>query len=216
VDVLPKSLRELILGLADISEIKDLINNELRSHKNPQMIVDELSQTLREVGDKYEKGELFLSELMMIGYLASEVASSLKPHLSGAGWRGRGKIVMGTVRGDIHDVGKNIVVMMLQADGWEVLDLGVDVPPERFVEAIRKEKPEILGLSALLTSTLGEMRNVIEALERNGLRGNVKVIVGGRPITRMIAKEMGADGYADDSVAAIRVVKELAGQERGT
>ena len=202
----------MILGLADISEIKDLIDDELRSHRNPQLIVDELSQTLREVGDKYEKGELFLSELMMIGYLASEVASALKPHLSGASRRSRGKIVIGTVRGDIHDVGKNIVVMMLQADGWEVIDLGVDVPPERFVEAIRKEKPVILGLSALLTSTLGEMRNVIEALERNGLRSKIKVIVGGRPITRMIAKEMGADGYADDSVAAIRVVRELMGQ----
>jgi len=213
---LPKNLHELILGLADINEIKDLIDNEIRSHKNPQLLVDELSQTLREVGDKYEKGELFLSELMMIGYLASEVASTLKPHLSGASKRSRGKIIMGTVRGDIHDVGKNIVVMMLQADGWEVIDLGVDVPPEKFVEAITKEKPMILGLSALLTSTLGEMRKVIEALEKNGLRDNVKVIVGGRPITRMIAKEMGADGYADDSVAAIRIVRELAGQGGGT
>ncbi|OGD60770.1 hypothetical protein A3K78_06455 [Candidatus Bathyarchaeota archaeon RBG_13_52_12] len=213
---LPKSLRELILGLADISEIKDLIDNELRSHKNPQLIVDELSQTLREVGDKYERGELFLSELMMIGYLASEAASNLKPHLSGAGKRSRGKTVMGTVRGDIHDVGKNIVVMMLQADGWEVIDLGVDVPPEEFVEAIRKEKPVILGLSALLTSTLEEMRNVIKALEKSGLRDKVKVIVGGRPITRMIAKEMGADGYADDSVAAIRAVREMARRGGGT
>jgi 5-methyltetrahydrofolate--homocysteine methyltransferase len=211
---LSKSLRELILGFADINEIKDLIDNELKSHKNPQLIVDELSQTLREVGDKYEKGELFLSELMMIGYLASEVASSLKPYVSEAGKRSSGKIIMGTVRGDIHDVGKNIVVMMLQADGWEVLDLGVDVPPEKFVEAIRKEKPVILGLSALLTSTLDEMRKVIEALERNGLRNNIKVIVGGRPITKTIAKEIGADGYAEDSVAAITVVKELAGQGR--
>ncbi len=211
---LSKSLRELILGFADINEIKDLIDNELKSHKNPQLIVDELSQTLREVGDKYEKGELFLSELMMIGYLASEVASSLKPYVSEAGKRSSGKIIMGTVRGDIHDVGKNIVVMMLQADGWEVLDLGVDVPPEKFVEAIRKEKPVILGLSALLTSTLDEMRKVIEALERNGLRNNIKVIVGGRPITKTIAKEIGADGYAEDSVAAIIVVKELAGQGR--
>jgi 5-methyltetrahydrofolate--homocysteine methyltransferase len=92
----------------------------------------------------------------------------------------------------------------------------VDVPPEKFVEAIRKEKPVILGLSALLTSTLGEMRKVIEALERNGLRDTVKVVVGGRPITRMIAKEMGADGSADDSVAAIRVVRELSGQGGGT
>jgi methylmalonyl-CoA mutase cobalamin-binding domain/chain len=213
---LPKNLHELILGLADINEIKDWIDKEIRSHKNPQLIVDELSQTLREVGDKYEKGELFLSELMMIGYLASEVASALKPHLSGAGRRSRGKIIMGTVRGDIHDVGKNIVVMMLQADGWEVIDLGVDVPPEKFVEAITKEKPLILGLSALLTSTLCEMRKVMEALEKNGLRDDVKVIVGGRPITRMIAKEIGADGSADDSVSAIRVVREMAGQGGGT
>jgi methylmalonyl-CoA mutase cobalamin-binding domain/chain len=179
------------------------------------MIVDVLSRTLIEVGDKYEKGGLFLSELMMIGYQASEIASQLKPYLTKNQIYRRGKIVIGTVSGDIHDIGKNIVIMMLQADGWEVLDLGVDVPAEKFVKAVR-EKPDVLCLSALLTSTMNEMKTVIEALEKNGLRDNIKVIVGGRPITRMIAKEIGADGYADDSIAAIRVIREMAGQGRGT
>lgn len=211
---MPKNLRELILGFADINEIKDFIDNELRSNTNPQLIVDELSQTLREVGDKYEKGELFLSELMMIGYQASELAKKLKPYVAKErSWK-RGKIVIGTVSGDIHDVGKNIVAMMLQADGWEVFDLGVDVSAEKFVKTVREEKPDVIALSALLTSTMKEMETVIESLEKSGLRNKVKVIVGGRPVTRAIMNEIGADGYAEDSVAAIRVIREATSKGR--
>jgi methylmalonyl-CoA mutase cobalamin-binding domain/chain len=211
-----KDLHELIWGQSDADEIRHWIDNELKHKKDPQTIVDALSRTLMEVGDKYEKGGLFLSELMMIGYQASEIANQLKPHLTKKRTYQIGKIVIGTVSGDIHDIGKNIVTMMLQADGWDVLDLGVDVSAENFVKAVREEKPDVLCLSALLSSTMNEMKTVIEALEKNGLRKQVKVIVGGRPITKMIAKEIGADGYADDSVAAIRVVREMVGQGRGT
>jgi methylmalonyl-CoA mutase cobalamin-binding domain/chain len=205
-----RDIRALIWEQSDADEIRHWVENELKHKKDPQMIVDALSRTLIEVGDKYEKGGLFLSELMMIGYQASEIASQLKPYLTKNQIYRRGKIVISTVSGDIHDIGKNIVIMMLQADGWEVLDLGVDVPAEKFVKAVR-EKPDVLCLSALLTFTMNEMKTVIEALEKNGLRDNIKVIVGGRPITRMIAKEIGADDYADNSIAAIRVVREMAG-----
>jgi methylmalonyl-CoA mutase cobalamin-binding domain/chain len=161
------------------------------------------------VGDKYEDGEFFLSELIMAGYLASEVANLLKPHLLKTQRAALGTIVMGTVKGDIHDIGKNIVIMMLDAAGFEVIDLGVDVPTERFVEAVQTMKPDVLGISALLTSTIDRVKEVVDALETNGLRDRVKVIAGGRPITRAFIEEIGADGYAEDSVKAIRLVKDL-------
>ena len=145
----------------------------------------------------------------MIGYLATEVANQLKPYLQSDHMQSKGKIVIGTVRGDIHDIGKNIVVMMFQADGWEVIDLGVDVTAERFINAVIEEKPNVLGLSALLSTTMQEMKTVIEALKKSGLRDNVKVIIGGRSITNKIVQEIGADGYAEDAVAAIKLVQEI-------
>jgi 5-methyltetrahydrofolate--homocysteine methyltransferase len=207
-------LHELIMGQSDADEIRRWVENEVKDKKDPQAIVDDLSRILMEVGEKYEKGELFLSDLMMIGYQASEVANQLKPYVAKDQTRKRGKIVIGTVGGDIHDIGKNTVIMMLQADGWEVIDLGVDVPAEKFVKAVNEEKPDVVGLSALLTSTMKEMKTVIEALEKKGLRKKVKVIVGGRPVTSKIAEEIGADGYAEDSVAAIRVVSEVTSKRR--
>ncbi len=207
-------LLELIMGQSDANEIRSWVENELKHEKDPQTIVDALSRILMEVGEKYEKGELFLSELMMIGYQASEVANQLKPYVTKEQTWKRGKIVIGTVGGDIHDIGKNTVIMMLQADGWEVLDLGVDVPAEKFIKVVSEEKPDVIGLSALLTSTMKEMKTVIEDLEKNDLRKKVKVIVGGRPVTMKIAKEIGADGYAEDSVAAIKVIREVTSKRR--
>lgn len=207
-------LHELIFGMADVDEARGVVLGELESGTDPLDIVETLSRTLSEVGERYEKGDLFLSELMWIGYLASDLTGLLKPYLPSDHRRAKGKVVVGTVKGDIHDIGKNIVVMMFQADGWEVVDLGVDVTPERFVEAVREKKPAVLGLSALLTSTMEEMKAVVEALERSGLRKKVKVIVGGRPISREFAEEIRADGYAEDSVKAIKAVSELTGHGR--
>ena len=207
-------MRDLILGIADVDEVKGLVKSELKSGSDPLEIIDVMSRTLNEVGERYEKGELFLSELMMIGYMANEVTTIVKPHLPRSRQKPKGKILVGTVKGDIHDIGKNIVVMMLQADGWDVVDLGVDVPPERFVEAVSSEKPDALGLSALLTSTMMEMRTVLEALRKSGQKSKVKVVVGGRPVTKQFADEIGADGFAENSVKAIRVLSELAGGGR--
>jgi 5-methyltetrahydrofolate--homocysteine methyltransferase len=195
--------------MADVEELKKAVNGHLASGVDPLDIVDVLRQTLEVVGDKYEDGEFFLSELIMAGYLASEVANLLKPHLLKTQRTALGTIVMGTVKGDIHDIGKNIVIMMLDAAGFEVIDLGVDVPTERFVEAVQTMKPDVLGISALLTSTIDRVKEVVDALETNGLRDRVKVIAGGRPITRAFIEEIGADGYAEDSVKAIRLVKDL-------
>jgi 5-methyltetrahydrofolate--homocysteine methyltransferase len=165
------------------------------------------------VGDKYEKGDLFLSELMYVGHLASEVTNLLEPHLIDAEIELRGKIIIGAVEGDVHDIGKNIVIMMLKSSGFQVVDLGVDISAEKFVEAIKNEEPDVLCMSALLTSTMSEMQIVMDALERSSLRSRVKVMVGGRPITSEFSREIGADGYAEDAVKAIRVVKKLMGRK---
>ena len=142
-------VKKLILELSDVEEIKRAVLDKLESGTEPTKIIDALNLTLNEVGEKYENGDLFLSELMMIGYLASEITNLLKPHLVGSDLEAQGKVVIGTVKGDVHDIGKNIVIMMLQSAGYDVVDLGIDVSAERFVEAVKKEKPFVLGMSAL-------------------------------------------------------------------
>jgi len=204
-----EKLKELLLEIADFEDVNKIVIEGLKSGVAPIDIVNAMNQALEEVGKKYESGQYFLSELMMAGYLASEVIKILKPHLAKTKMKTLGKVVIGTVKGDIHNIGKNIVIMMLQAAGFEVIDLGVDVSAEKFVDVVASKKPDILGLSALLTSTIHEMKNVIDALKENNLRDIVKVIVGGRPVTKEFAEEIGADGYAEDAVKAVKVVKEL-------
>jgi len=195
--------------MADFEDVNKVVIEVLKSGVDPLDIVNAMNQALEEVGEKYESGEYFLSELMMTGYLASEVIKILKPYLTKTKMETLGKIVIGTVKGDIHDIGKNIVIMMLQAAGFEVIDLGVDVSAEKFVDAVASKKPDIIGLSALLTSTIYEMKNVIDALKEKNLRDTVKVIIGGRPVTEEFAEKIGADGYAEDAVKAVKVVREL-------
>ena len=204
-----EDVKSLLLNMADIDELKKTVNGELESGTDPLAIVKALNEALYEVGERYEQGDLFLSELMMIGYLASEVTNVLKPHMVGEGRETGSKVVFGTVKGDIHDIGKNVVIMMLQSAGFEVIDLGVDVSSESFVESVKNNGPDVLCMSSLLTSTMNEMRKVIEDLSKAGLRGDVKVVVGGRPITEKFAQDVGAEGHARDAISAVRVIREL-------
>ncbi|MEM2841301.1 MAG: corrinoid protein [Candidatus Bathyarchaeia archaeon] len=204
-----EELRSLISTISDVETVKQTTRKALESGAKPLEIVDILSSALNDVGKKYDCGEYFLSELMMAGILASEVTNIVKPHLTSSERKAPGKIVIGTVKGDLHDIGKNIVIMMLSAAGFEIVDLGVDVPAEKFVEATKKEKANILGMSALLSSTVDEMKNVIQLLTRESMRSLVKVIVGGRPVTSDFATQIGADGYAKDAVEAVNVTKAL-------
>ena len=167
------------------------------------------------VGEQFGLGEMFLPDLVLGSEAMKAAVAVLEPELArrGAQRESLGTVVLGTVRGDIHEIGKTLVQTMLSASGFQVHDLGVDVPVERFIAAVREHKPHVLGMSALLTTTMPGQRLVIEALEREGLRPQVKVIVGGAPVSQGWATEIGADGYGEDAMRAVTLVKALLGRE---
>ena len=161
------------------------------------------------VGTKFRDGEFFLPELLLSAETMKTALKILLPILSQRGAGSVGRVAIGTVTGDLHDIGKNIVVSILQGNGFEVIDIGIDVDPKRFVEVVRDSDVQILGLSALLTSTMPVMEETIKALEEAGLRQKVKVIIGGAPVTQSYADQIGADGYGADAVAAVEKAKAL-------
>ena len=162
-----------------------------------------------EVGRLFEEGEVFVPEMLIAARAMQAAMNILKPYLTEGEIVSAGKIVIGTVAGDLHDIGKNLVGMMMEGAGFEIVDLGSDVKPETFIEAIREHKPDLIGMSALLTTTMPSMATTIEALTEAGLRDQVKVLVGGAPVTQKFADEIGADGFAPDASSAARKAKEL-------
>ncbi|MGH9750523.1 MAG: corrinoid protein [Candidatus Polarisedimenticolia bacterium] len=175
------------------------------------------TRSLRCVGDLWEQGEIFLPEMMLSAEAVRAAIEELKPHLAAARRQGapRPTCILGTVRGDIHDIGKNIVGTLLSSHGFPVVDLGTDVPVERFVGAVRETGARLVGLSALLTSTMPGMVSVVEALGAAGLRDRVRVAVGGAPVTEAYAREIGADGFAADGMSALRLFEWLETQDPG-
>jgi len=207
-----KEIQNLISELTGVENVRNVVIKALDSGVKPGDIVNAMSEGLEVVGDRYEKGEYFLSELIMAGIIASEVTNLLKPHLERLTDKPVGKIVIGTVKGDLHDIGKNIVIAMLSSRGFNVIDLGIDVPSEKFVEAVKKEKPHILAMTCLLTAAMDEMRKVIEELGKFGLRENLKIMVGGRPLSPQFAESIGADAYGGNAVEAVKIAKALVGR----
>jgi 5-methyltetrahydrofolate--homocysteine methyltransferase len=161
------------------------------------------------VGARMESGDMFIPEVLMAAQAMSEAVEILKPLLADGQSTVVGKVIIGTVKGDLHDIGKNLVKMMLESAGFEIIDLGVDISPEDFVKAIIDNKPDIVGLSALLTTTMPMMKKSIQTIEESGLRKNLKIIVGGAPVNQAFADEIGADGYAPDAGAASKLAKSL-------
>jgi len=166
------------------------------------------------VGEQYSKGEMFLPDLVLAGEAMKAAIAVLEPEIARKGGQRQtlGTVVIGTVEGDIHDIGKTLVATMLSVGGFRVYDLGVDVPVPTFVEKAREVNADIVGMSALLTTTMVRQRDVIEALEDAGLRSRVKVMVGGAPVTRSWAQEIGADGYSEDAIGAVAVARQLLGK----
>jgi 5-methyltetrahydrofolate--homocysteine methyltransferase len=179
----------------------------------PQQLVDEaLIPAMDEAGRRFEIGEFFVPELLVAARALKASQALITPLLAGMPTARRGRVAIGTVKGDMHDIGKNLVVALLQGGGFEVVDLGADVPPERFVAAVTDDGADIIGLSALLTTTMLQMKSTVQALEQAGVRSSVKVIVGGAPVTQRFADEVGADGFADNAAAAVVLARRLMGR----
>jgi 5-methyltetrahydrofolate--homocysteine methyltransferase len=164
------------------------------------------------VSEKFKNNEIFIPEVLISAKSMYSGLSIIKPLLAELNVKSKGKVVIGTVKGDLHDIGKNIVAMLLQGAGFDVVDLGADVPKEKFLEFIKNERADILGMSALLTTTMIYMKETIEALKNAGLRENVKIIIGGAPVTESYAAQIDADGYAPDAASAVDLTKRLLGE----
>jgi methanogenic corrinoid protein MtbC1 len=199
-------IRDSIVNL-DIEGVKHACKDALGAGLEPYRLVQSLGSGMEIVGQKYEKQEYFLADLMMAGEAMKEGMAILNPHFKIESMSPLARVVLGTVRGDLHDIGKNIVRMFLEAAGFEVSDLGVDVSADVFVDAVRDYKPHILGMSALLTTTMPEMRTVIEEIERARARNKVKIIIGGAPVSSEYGKDIGADGTGSDAVHGVNLCK---------
>ncbi len=195
--------------------IQGLVQEALDEGCDPNAILNEgMIGAMNIVGDKFQKNEIFVPEMLVAAKTMKKGVDVLRPHLAGDAVGANGKYIIGTVAGDLHDIGKNLVAMMIEAAGFEVIDLGIDVPAEKFVEAV-KANPDckVVGVSALLTTTMEAMRVTVKALIDAGLKSQVKIMVGGAPITQAFADEIGADAYTTDAASAANKAKELAGAE---
>lgn len=191
-------------------QVKELTQKALAEGLKPLEIINEgLIKGMNVVGQRFKVGDMFVPEVLMSARAMSAGMDMVKPLLVDGEMTNKGTVVIGTVKGDLHDIGKNLVGMMLESAGYKVVDLGTDTAPEAFVQAAQENNAQVLGLSALLTTTMLAMKQTIEALQVAGLRDKVKVMVGGAPITQEFADEIGADGYAPDAASAVELVNQL-------
>ena len=214
-ELLSKMYDETLLGNAP--EVLSMTHQALEMGMEPQsLLFDSLIPALEEVGARFERGDYFVPEMLIAGRAMAGAMEVLRPLLAETGVETIGKFLMGTVKGDVHDIGKNLVNIMLEGAGFEVIDLGVQVAPEKFVAAIEEHQPDIVGFSAFLTTTMPMFKANINALQKAGLRDQVIVMVGGAPVTQEYADAVGADGHAADAATAVRKAKELLAARRAT
>jgi 5-methyltetrahydrofolate--homocysteine methyltransferase len=210
-----KRLKEAVVN-GDPEEVSKIAKKVVEVGIDPLEAVEKaLVAGVLELGDKWVKGEVFIADVVAAADAMKVGLSILKNEIvkRGRSVKYLGRIVIGTVEGDIHDIGKSIVATLWEASGFEVIDLGVDVPPKRFVEAVKQYKPDVVGMSALLTTSMLKQRETIEAIKQAGLRDKVKIVIGGAPTTEEWAKEIGADGWAPDAFSAVQLIKRLFGIE---
>ena len=207
-DVLSKMASKLYAGEAD--EVAELVQQALDQGIEPSKVLQGgLITGMDQVGKDFKAGDLFVPEVLIAARAMHAGMNVLRPLLAKSGVPSAGKYIIGTVKGDLHDIGKNLVKMMVEGAGFEVVDLGTDVSPEKFVAAVKEHQPQLVGLSALLTTTMTNMKTTVEALQEAGLRSSVKVMVGGAPVTEAFAKKIGADAYAPDAASAVDVARSL-------
>ncbi len=204
----------LVTAISDLEEEKTLklVQEQLERGTDPMAILASCREGMVAVGKRYEAGEYFVSDLIMAGELLKQTTRLLGPQLKGDGGSSRGKVVIGTVKGDIHDIGKDIVVSLLRAGGYEVTDLGVDTPPAKFVEAVKTSGASIVGLSGLLTISFDAMKTTVAELQAAGLRAQVKVMIGGGPTTEQVRQYVGADARGADAQAAVALCNQWIGR----
>lgn len=203
------NLAELVIN-GNYAGAKDLTQKMIDNGNEPLEIINQgLMAGMNVVGVRFKAGDMFVPEVMMSAKAMSTGIELLKPLIADKDMPSAGKVLIGTVKGDLHDIGKKLVVMMMESAGFEIIDLGVDIAPAAFVKAVKEHKPQVIGLSALLTTTMLSMKDTIEALKEEGLRDTVKIVVGGAPISQTFADEIGADGYAPDAAAATDLCRRL-------
>jgi 5-methyltetrahydrofolate--homocysteine methyltransferase len=207
------SLIAQAIDQGDREKTVELTQKALEAGDNPQDIIAQgLQAGMAAVGEKFSSGEYFLPDMLMAARAMKAALEVLAPALKETGIPTIGKVVIGTVEGDMHDIGKNVVATFLSGNGFEVFDLGLNVSAQKFIDEVKEKQPDILGMSALLTTTMPVMSKVIKALEEEGLRSGVKVVVGGAPVTQDYADYIGADGYAHDGGRAVPVCREMVGK----
>jgi len=201
---------EFINAIVDLDEQRalELVRKRLETNEDPLKILDDLKKAAEIIGEKYEEGEFFVADLVLAGEIMKEISELIRPKLRELGKTREvvGRIVIGTVEGDIHDIGKNIVITMAEAAGFEVIDLGVDVPPQKFIEAIKQHNPDIVGMSGLLTLAIKSMKKIVDAIKDAGLRDKVKIIIGGGAVDQHACKHVGADAWAKDATIGIKIM----------
>ena len=206
--VIKEIFDSVLAGAQKVTVVK--VQEALDMGINPGVILnDGMVAAMAEVGRLFEEGEYYVPEMLIAARAMQHGLAILKPHLASANVKSQGKVLAGTVKGDLHDIGKNLVCMMLEGAAFEIVDLGSDVTPEKFVEAVRTTGASVICMSALLTTTMPSMKTTIEALKAAGLRDKVKIMVGGAPLTDQYAREIGADGYAPDASRAVALAKSL-------
>lgn len=210
-EVLQKLFDAVLEG--DFDGVETNVTAALEAGLDPNTILnDGMIAAMREVGSRFEAGEYYVPEMLIAARAMQSGMALLKPHLQKTEQKSNGRVLMGTVKGDLHDIGKNLVGLMLEGAGYEIIDLGVDVPAEEFVKKAIELKPDVIGMSALLTTTMASMKTTLDALDAAGLRRNIKVIVGGAPVTAAYAQHIEADGFSPDASRAVNLVNELLGK----
>lgn len=205
------TIKEAVIG-GKHAEIKGLVEQGLDAGVDPGAIVnDALIAAMDVVGNDFGSGKIFVPEMLVAAMTMKAGLEVVKPRLAGGESRSRGTVIMATVKGDLHDIGKNLVSMMLEGAGFNVIDLGVDLGVDKLVDQVRALKPDVLGLSALLTTTMPEMQKVIGELKAQGLRDRIKVLVGGAPVDQVFADKIGADGYGANAAEAVELARRFAG-----
>ncbi|MGQ9723291.1 MAG: cobalamin B12-binding domain-containing protein [Candidatus Jordarchaeum sp.] len=204
---------ELAEALVNLEEkrVLEMVQKQLNSGKPAREILNQLKEGMDNVGKKYEEKEYFLSDLVMAAEIFKLAMEIIEPKLEISKEKEKGTIVIGTVKGDLHDIGKNIMVALLKNDGFTVHDLGTDVPPDEFIRVVKREKAQVLGLSGILTMAVEPMKETVETLKREGLRKEVKVILGGLPVDEKWKEIAGADAFTQDAYEGLRIIKEFLG-----